>query len=98
MNAETDELIRQFVAQGGRAEDWRPAYSIAPTQVAPIVRERVEDGAIDREVTLARWDWVKPRTMPQNRPLFNARIEKLDGSINNSRTVDPSDPRLIDAV
>lgn len=93
LNAETDELIREFVAQGGRAEDWRPAYSIAPTQVAPIVRDRVEDGTIDREVALARWDWVKPRNMPQGRPLFNARIEKLSGSwaapFSSSRCIVP---------
>ncbi|QWT23827.1 SOS response-associated peptidase [Subtercola sp. PAMC28395] len=40
MNKETDDLILEFVARGGRAEDWRPSYSVAPTDVAPIIRQR----------------------------------------------------------
>ena len=39
MGTTTDELIREFVAQGGRAEDSAPSYSVAPTDQAPIVRE-----------------------------------------------------------
>ena len=35
MNKETNELIEQFVAEGGRARDWRPSYLVAST---PIVR------------------------------------------------------------
>ena len=31
LSSTTNELITAFVAAGGRAEDWRPTYSIAPT-------------------------------------------------------------------
>jgi putative SOS response-associated peptidase YedK len=41
MNKETDDLILEFIARGGRAEDWRPSYSVAPTDESPIIRERV---------------------------------------------------------
>lgn len=50
MNKETDDLILEFIARGGSAEDWRPRYSVAPTDEAPIIRERVEradDAAAD---------------------------------------------------
>lgn len=78
MDAKTDELIQEFVAAGGRAEEWRPAYSIAPTEAAPIVREHTtDDGEIHRELEIARWDWEKPAKMAPSRAIFNARIEKL---------------------
>ena len=51
MNKETDQLVAEFVAQGGRPQDWRPAYSIAPTVNAPIVREWQDEGTIEREIT-----------------------------------------------
>lgn len=82
MNKETDDLVREFVAQGGDLRDWKGVYSIAPTQDAPIVREWAgDDGEVHREVTLARWDWDKPPSMPASRPLINARIEKLTGGM-----------------
>ncbi len=71
----TDELIREFVAAGGRAEDWRPAWSIAPTNDAPIVRETVDDG---RHVDLARWEWPRRDGRP-GPPTINARMERLTG-------------------
>nr|BFF10355.1 hypothetical protein GCM10025699_16580 [Microbacterium flavescens] len=42
LNAKTDEIIREFVADGGDFRDWTPRYSIAPTQIVPIVRERAD--------------------------------------------------------
>ncbi|WP_448812132.1 SOS response-associated peptidase [Agromyces bauzanensis] len=95
MNKETDELIKAFVAEGGRADDWRPAYSIAPTTAAPIIREvRDEQGTIGREVTLARWDWPKPPNRPAGAPIINARMEKLPtafwvGAFSNARCIVP---------
>ncbi|MBD3757237.1 MAG: hypothetical protein IE924_03950 [Microbacterium sp.] len=56
--------MAEFVAQGGRPQDWRPAYSIAPTVNVPIVREWQDEGTIEREITLARWDWPKPPNRP----------------------------------
>lgn len=59
MNKETDELIQEFVARGGNAQDWTPAYSVAPTNSAPIIREwqPSDEDAPVREVELARWDF-----------------------------------------
>ncbi|SUE27771.1 Uncharacterised ACR, COG2135 [Nocardia farcinica] len=78
MDAKTDELIQEFVAQGGKPEDWwkhwQGSYSIAPTDPAPIVRDR-GDGRI---LELVRWDWGKPPNRPAGAPIINARIEKLD--------------------
>lgn len=74
----TDELIREFVADGGKPEDWwkdfHGSYSIAPTDDAVIVRDR-GDGRI---LELVRWDWQKPANRPKGAPIINARIEKLD--------------------
>jgi putative SOS response-associated peptidase YedK len=72
LSAETDELIREYVAQGGRPQDWRPSYSIAPTDRAPIVRRHDEA----RELVLAGWDIPMPAAA-HGRPGINARLEKL---------------------
>ncbi|WP_083990634.1 SOS response-associated peptidase [Microbacterium arborescens] len=76
-DAKTDELIREYVAEGGDPEDWvkswAGAYSIAPTEDAPIVRDRGEG----RVLELVRWDWQKPANRPRGGPLINARMEKL---------------------
>lgn len=95
MNKETNELIEQFVAEGGRAQDWRPSYSVAPTSDAPIVREWAgEDGTVNREVALARWNWPKPPSRPAGAPIINARMEKLPtgfwvGAFSNARCIVP---------
>lgn len=95
MNKETDEIVREFVAHGGDLRDWKGVYSVAPTQDAPIVREWAGDnGEVHREATLARWDWEKPPSMPQSRPLINARVEKLaagswTGAFSTSRCIVP---------
>ncbi|PRB12874.1 DUF159 family protein [Microbacterium sp. MYb72] len=77
MDAGTDELIREYVADGGRPEDWwkdfHGAYSIAPTDDAVIVRDRGEG----RILELVRWDWQKPANRPKGAPIINARMEKL---------------------
>lgn len=45
-DAHVDELIQEFVAHGGEPQDWwktwARSYSIAPTDPAPIVRDRGE--------------------------------------------------------
>ncbi|GGF17153.1 SOS response-associated peptidase [Subtercola lobariae] len=40
MNKETDDLILEFIARGGDPQEWRPSYSVAPTDEAPIIRQR----------------------------------------------------------
>lgn len=77
MDAHTDELVREFVADGGKPEDWwkswHGSYSIAPTDDAVIVRDRGEG----RILELVRWDWQKPANRPKGAPIINARMEKL---------------------
>lgn len=77
MDSNTDELIQQYVAEGGDPQDWwkqwHGSYSIAPTDSAPIVRDRGEG----RILELVRWDWEKPANRPRGAPIINARMEKL---------------------
>ena len=95
MNKETNELIEQFVAEGGRPDGWAPSYSVAPTSAAPVVREWAgEDGVVNREVTVARWDWPKPANRPSGAPIINARMDKLPtgfwvGPFSQSRCIVP---------
>ena len=95
MNTETDDLIQEYVARGGDFHDWRPSYSVAPTDPAVIVREHVDAGSGEtvRELALARWDVPSPPKAPQ-RPIINARMEKLSdrfwsGSFSNNRCIVP---------
>ena len=154
-DAETNELIEEFVAQGGDFRDWRPQFSIAPTELVPIVRERQDaaSGELTRSVIAAEWDFHPPFLTAKSRPQFNARIEtiavnglwksafaggrcivpmrgyyewtgdkgdkqrvldlleavsaqvastittyEVDRRVNNSRTIDPADPTLIEPL
>lgn len=96
MNKETDELIQEFVARGGNAQDWTPAYSVAPTNSAPIIREwqPSDEDAPVREVELARWDFKPGAGTSPSRQIINARFEKLAdrfwvGSFSNTRAIVP---------
>ena len=55
LNKYLDELIQVFVARGGDPKDWEPAYGVPPRTRAPIVRERLHDGHVRRDVDLATW-------------------------------------------
>jgi putative SOS response-associated peptidase YedK len=77
MDKETDDLISAFVAEGGNANDWRPAYSVAPTDPAPIVRERIRAGELVREIDVAAWG-LKPGWAKTGGPApINARLESV---------------------
>lgn len=78
MSQETDDLISQFVAAGGKAQDWRPSYSVTPSETVPIVRERVDEvGLIERELQPAVWG-LKPTWWQKGRPApINARLESV---------------------
>lgn len=83
MDQKTNDLITAFVLDGNDYRDWRPAYSIAPTEVAPIVRERLhESGELVRTVEPAVWDfwpiWQDAAKKARNQ--FNSRIEALTSS------------------
>lgn len=79
LNEKVDALISEFVAAGGDAQDWTPRYSIAPTQVAPIVRERAnpKTGELQRTVDSAVWNFHPAFMKDSKRPNFNTRIETV---------------------
>jgi putative SOS response-associated peptidase YedK len=79
LDSKTDELIKEFVAEGGDFREWRPTYSIAPTEVAPIVRERQdkETGEIVRRIDDAVWNFHPSFMKEAKRPQFNSRIEAV---------------------
>ncbi len=71
-------LIEEFVASGGDYSEWVPAYSIAPTNRAPIVREREgSDGATLRTLDLASWGLRPGWAKPGGPAPINARMETL---------------------
>jgi putative SOS response-associated peptidase YedK len=82
MNKETNELIEEFVADGGDFRDWRPSYSIAPTNPILMVRERVDEssGEVRRTIDEAVWDFHPSFMKDSKRPNFNARIETVTTS------------------
>jgi len=79
LDAHTDELIQEYAAAGGDFRDWRPSYSIAPTNPVPIVRERVDadSGELRRTLDVTRWDFRPSFVDEKGKPNFNARIERL---------------------
>ena len=92
-----DGLLRSYVATAAdRAGEWEPVYSIAPRNLAPVVREYLDDeGELHRTLELTRWglapSWAKEKGP---RPI-NARLETAStngmfrGSFTNSRAVVP---------
>ena len=81
MDDKTNDLIEEFVLDGNDYRDWVPSFSIAPTDVIPIIRERRSSstGEVRRAVEPAVWDFW-PQWMDADkhkRPQFNARIETV---------------------
>ncbi|MBG6109072.1 putative SOS response-associated peptidase YedK [Frigoribacterium sp. CG_9.8] len=80
MTKETDELINEFVAEGGDFRDWRPSYNIAPTETIPLLLQSAKgDGEVTRRLEPARWSLVPSwsKTLKLKYPTFNARAEYL---------------------
>lgn len=75
LDAGTDELIREFVAEGGDYRDWRPDWNVAPTDRVPVIRVRESR----RELDVVRWGVVPPSspTFGGGKPIINARIETV---------------------
>ena len=92
-----DDLIKEYVAAGGDYREWRPSYSIAPTNVVPIVRERADatTGELHRSLDTAVWDFHPAFMRDSKRPNFNARIETVatnglwKGAFASSRALVP---------
>ena len=97
LNAKVDTIIREFVADGGDFREWKPRYSIAPTQVTPIVREHAnpDTGEFQRTVDAAVWDFHPSFMKDSKRPNFNTRIETVatnglwKGAFASSRALFP---------
>jgi putative SOS response-associated peptidase YedK len=77
MDKSTDDLIQEFVADGGDFRDWRPSYNIAPTDRVPVVRSRERGGEIMRTVDGATWG-LRPMWVGEKAPApINARLESV---------------------
>ncbi|WP_395244873.1 SOS response-associated peptidase [Agromyces sp. MMS24-K17] len=59
--------------------EWEPRYSLAPTDVVPIVRERAdrETGEFTRRLEPAVWNFHPSFMKESKRPQFNSRIETV---------------------
>ncbi|WP_394553844.1 SOS response-associated peptidase [Agromyces sp. MMS24-JH15] len=78
VSQKVEDLTDVFDAEDDFA-DWRPNFSIAPTDVVPIVRERAdrETGAFTRRVEPAVWNFHPSFMKESKRPQFNSRIETV---------------------
>ncbi|WP_409157721.1 SOS response-associated peptidase family protein [Lacisediminihabitans sp. H27-G8] len=78
MTKETDELITEFVAQGGDFRDWRPFYNIAPAQTIPVLLESARGSAdVVRRLEPARWSLL---ISTARRPRYGASPRMTPGS------------------
>ncbi|MRG58911.1 SOS response-associated peptidase [Agromyces sp. CFH 90414] len=59
--------------------DWQPSFSLAPTDVVPIIRERAKSdtGEFVRRVEPAVWNFRPSFMKESKRPQFNSRIETV---------------------
>jgi putative SOS response-associated peptidase YedK len=82
MDEKTNDLIEEFVLDGNDYRDWVPSFSIAPTDVIPVIRERRSSstGEVTRQVEPAVWDFHPAFVKESKRPQFNARIETVTTS------------------
>ena len=71
----TDELLSLFDASGDSAAEWKPSYSVAPTDTAPIVREWSHDETVKRDLDLASWGLKPGWAKPGGPAPINARLE-----------------------
>lgn len=88
--ARTDfQLLGDFAASGDLG--WEPAFSVAPTNRAPILRVRDDE----RQLALAKWSLVPSWMKAGGPPNINARIETIAtkpmfrGSLSSDRIVVP---------
>lgn len=92
VSATADDLASQYGTLNEKLPAWSPLYSIAPTNLVPVIHEQAPQ--LGRVLDLARWDWPKPASMPRGGPIINARMERLDttfwrGPFGRSRCIVP---------
>jgi putative SOS response-associated peptidase YedK len=77
MDQSTDDLIQEFVAEGGDYRNWRPSYNVAPSETVPVVRERQHAGETTRQLDAAVWG-LRPSWSKGKGPApINARLESV---------------------
>jgi putative SOS response-associated peptidase YedK len=80
MSKDTDDLIQEFVAEGGDFRDWKPSYNIAPTETIPVLIQSAKGGVeAVRRLEPARWSLVPSwsKQLKLKYPTFNARSEDI---------------------
>lgn len=79
MTKATGDLLSAFEAKDIEGTPPPPSWNVAPTQDVPIIAERLEEGAIDRRLLIARWglvpSWAKDLKIGSR--LINARSESI---------------------
>lgn len=86
LSNEINELISDFVAEGGDFHDWQPSWNISPTDTIPVLLSTIPKndegervGEPVRRLEPARWSlvpgWAKESKLKF--PTFNARAEDL---------------------
>jgi len=98
VDSQINELIEEFVADGGSVHDWAPNFNIAPTDPVPVVLERATDGTLERSIELGRWSIVPSwsKELKTKFPAFNARSETVaekasfKSSVINKRALIPA--------
>lgn len=74
-----DQLERDLVVDRILGEHRQPSWNVAPTQDVPVVLERVEDDARQRQLRSARWglvpSWAKDVSIGSR--MINARSETV---------------------
>ncbi len=79
MSKATGDLLSYFDAKEVEGTPPPPSWNVAPTQDVPIIAERLEEGAIDRHLLVARWglvpSWAKDIKIGSK--LINARGESI---------------------
>jgi putative SOS response-associated peptidase YedK len=78
VNERPSDLARLFVAEDDYP-DMMPTFSIAPTDVIPIVRERPhsDTGELRRQLEPAVWNFRPSFMRESKRPQFNSRVETV---------------------
>ena len=75
----TGDLLSHFDAKEVEGTPPPPSWNVAPTQDVPIIAERLDEGAIDRHLLVARWglvpSWAKDVKIGSK--LINARSESI---------------------
>lgn len=79
MSKAASDLLSHFEAKEVEGSPPGQSWNVAPTQNVPIVAERLDEGAIDRRLLIAKWglvpSWAKDVKIGSK--LINARSESI---------------------